>query len=137
MDSLPQPNELIGLFVAIAAALAFVSYLLFAKGMEAGLSRRRVYRTLVAVWIVVLGLLALLFGVRALVGTPLVSGGPAEGGLSLAQMTPAKWALTALAIVLVCVGGSWLRRTVQAFERVPRPAKPAPPAANSDSDETC
>ena len=115
MDSLPQPNELIGLFVAVVAALAFVSYLLYAKGMDAGLSRRRVWRTLAAVWLVVLGLLAVLLALRAVIGTPVVEGST-FGGISVAQMTPAKWALLAVAIVVVCAAALWLRQAIAAFD---------------------
>lgn len=136
MDALPSIPELIGLFVAVALALGFVSYLLYIRGMEAGMSRRRVRRTLVAVWLVVFGLLAALLGLRVLVGTPLVAGSPTEGLVSVAHMTPAKWVLTALAVVLVATGAWWLRRTVQAFETRP-PLALVETDPSPDADDKC
>lgn len=119
MESLPSVPEIVGLFVAVSLALGFISYMLYAKGRDVGLPRRRVTRTLVAVWAVTLCLLAMLFCLRALIGTPVIAGSPSAGGISVAQMTPAKWALVALAAALVIAVSIWLRGVVQQFE--PRP----------------
>lgn len=115
-SSLPSIPEIIGLFVAVVLALAFVSYLLYAKGRDIGLPRQRITRSLIAIWAVTLCLLALLFGLRALIGTPVIEGTPSTGGISIAQMTPAKWALVALAAALVVGASLWLRGVIEQFE---------------------
>lgn len=116
MDSLPSVREIIGLFVAVIFALGFVSYMLYAKGRDMGLPRPRITRTLVGVWAVTLGMLAMLFGIRALIGTPLIEGTPSSGGIAIAQMTPVKWALVAVAAALVVGVSLWLRGVIQQFE---------------------
>lgn len=139
MGALPPLNEMIGLFVATALALAFVSYLLYARGMDAGVARRRVWRTIALFWVLSLGLMTLLFGVRALIGTPLVEGSPTEGGgLSFAQMNPLRWGLLAVAMGAVAAGACWLRRLVQSLEgRPPTPPKRSDSDSDPNADQTC
>lgn len=131
MDSLPPVPEIIGLFVAIILALIFMSYMLYAKGRDAGLPRQRVTRMVVGVWVMMFAMLAMLFGLRALIGTPIVEGSPSTGGISIAHMTTAKWIMVAVAAALVAAASLWLRGVVQQLE--PKPSmraftgQPEPP----------
>ncbi|MGE5530735.1 MAG: hypothetical protein ACM3VW_01290 [Bacteroidota bacterium] len=136
MDSLPTIPELIGLFLGVSMALALCTYLLYARGMSSGMSPRRIWRNLISIWVVVLGMLVFLFVVRALIGTPLVSGSATGAGLSFAHMTPAKWALLAVTIIIICTGALWLRKSVAAFEP-PRGTDLLPPAEDATSDDPC
>jgi hypothetical protein len=131
---MPSFSETVGLIVALAMGLAFISYLLYARGMDAGFPRRHMLRTVALLWLVVYGVLALLFAVRWLIGTPLVEGSVTMGGLSFATLTPAKWALLVVAIIAVSAAGLWLRATVQSFERTQ--ARPLPPP-DAGPDATC
>lgn len=130
MQSLPPVNELIGLAVAIASALAFVSYMLYAKARDNGMSARRAFGLLTEVWGLTFALLGLLFLTRAVVGTPLVEGSPSEGVLMTAHLTPASWGVIALTIVLVTIGGLRLHRVLRTLD--PPPVKPSAPP-----DQTC
>jgi hypothetical protein len=136
MASLPTIPELIGLFVGVSMGLALCTYLLYVRGMASGMSPRRIWRSLISIWVVVLGMLVFLFVVRAIIGTPLIAGTPTAGGISIAQMTAAKWGLLAVTIVVICVGAFWLRRSVAGFEAAPVLGA-LPPEDDAPSDETC
>ncbi|MEI6501919.1 MAG: hypothetical protein WCP21_12940 [Armatimonadota bacterium] len=133
MSSLPSTSEMLGLVVAIAAALAFISYLMYAKGMDTGLSRRRTYRLLGELWVLIWGMLVLLFAARAFVGTPLLEGSVSEGIISPAQLAPAHWAAIAVAVAVIFAGLLYLRKIVLVLDppRTHAKAKPLPP------DQTC
>lgn len=133
MSSLPTTSELLGLAVAITAALAFLSYLMFAKAMDAGLGRRRAYRLLGGLWALVWGMLVVLFAARAFVGTPLLEGSAAEGIISPAQLSPADWAAVAVAIAVIFAGLLGLRKIVRVLDppQSSAPPRPLPP------DQTC
>lgn len=136
MASLPTVPELIGLFAGVSVALAVCTYLLYARGMASGMSPQRIWRSLISIWTVVLGMLVFLFVVRAIIGTPLIAGSPTAGGISIAQMTPSKWGLLAVTIVVICAGALWLRRSVAAFEAAPLPDSLSAEDAAAP-DETC
>ena len=136
MNSIPSIPELIGLFLGVSMALALVTYLLYARGMSSGMSPRRLWRSLISIWVVVLGMLVFLFVIRAIIGTPLIAGSPTAGGISIAHMTPPKWALLAVTIIIICAGAFWLRRSVAAFEP-PSGTSYLPSADDATSDEKC
>ena len=133
MSSLPSTSEMMGLAVAIATALAFLSYLMYAKAKDTGLSRWRAYRLLAELWVLVWGLLAVLFATRAFVGTPLLEGSASEGIISPAQLSPAHWAAITVAVAVIFAGLLYLRKIIRVLDPPPVSAKrePLPP------DQTC
>lgn len=133
MSSLPSTSEMMGLAVAIAAALALLSYLMYAKAIDTGLPRRRAYRLLAELWALVWGMLVVLFAARAFVGAPLLEGSASEGIISPARLTTAHWAAIALAVAVIFAGVLYLRKLVRVLDPPPVSAKrePLPP------DQTC
>jgi len=126
-------NEAIAMFVAVLMALGLVSFLAYAKMAQAGLPPRRRQQTLGAVWLLVLGLIALLLALRVLSGGPVIGGSPTGGGVWLGLQPRQVIALLA-AVALLIIGYMRLRVVLQP------PADEAPfvgppPADSSTPDE--
>lgn len=128
-------NELIGLAVAVAIALGLLSLLLWAKGLSAGLPRRRVRSALLSLWLIVFGLVALLVVLRTMIGSPIVTGSYAEGGVSLATLTALQWVLVIASAALVIGAAIWTRRLLTPF--MGRDLSTMPPPEPASSDNSC
>ena len=127
-------SQAIALAVAILLALAFVSVLASVKMSQGGVDPRRRRQVLTSLWLLVLGLIALLFALMVLSGGPVIGGSPAAGmwlGLKPRQMVA-----LALAVVLLVIGYARLRGILAPLEAA-GPIAPAPdePAGAAD-DET-
>ncbi|MEI6502764.1 MAG: hypothetical protein WCP21_17280 [Armatimonadota bacterium] len=131
MASLPSTSELIGLAVAITAALALLSYLMYAKARDTGLSRRRAYRLLAELWVLIWGMLVVLFATRVFVGTPLLEGSVSEGLISPAQLSTADWVALTIAVVVLFAGLLYLRKIIRVLDPPPAGIRNLPP------DQTC
>ena len=128
MSVLQPLNELVGLLVAIVLALGLVSLLLHIKGADAGLPRRQVRRTILAVWGAVLVGTAALLALRYSIGTPLFSGSWAEGSsVRATSLPPLRWAEVGLALVVLSGCLLWALRAVRSLSAAGPPA-PEPPA---------
>lgn len=133
MDILDAPlNELVALAVALALALGLLSLLLWARGLSAGMPRSRVRRALLSLWLIIVGLMALLVAVRGVLGTPLIGGSYAEGQVWLADITGPQWILLGLVAAVVLAAAVWLRRLLRPFMLAP-----APPTEPTPSEDSC
>ncbi len=126
-------NEAIAMFVAVLMALGLVSFLAYAKMAQAGLPPRRRQQTLAAVWLLVLGLIALLLALRVLSGGPVIGGSPTAGGVWLGLQPRQVIALLA-AVALLIIGYMRLRAVLQPLEDE-APSAASPPADSSTPDE--
>ena len=130
MQTAASLSETIALVVALFLALGLVSLMVWARGMSAGLPRPAVRRALLSVWVLVLALVALLFGLRAVLGVGVLSGSPTEG-LSAAEHLPAwGWTIVLLAAALIVLVAWWLSRILRPFTQ-PEPSTTLP------ADESC
>ena len=124
-----SPAEAIAMGVAVLMALALVSFLAHARMSQGGVDAPRRRQVLTSLWLLVLGLIALLFALRAVSGGPVVAGGPSTG-LWLG-LQPRQVAALALALVLLIAGYARLRGILATLEVEPPralgPDMPAPP----------
>lgn len=108
-------SEIAGLAVALLLALGLVSLMVWARGMSAGLPRRVIRHALLSVWVLVLALVAMLFGLRAVLGVGVLSGSPTEGIVAAESLPGWGWAVVVLAVAVVIVVAWWLRRILRPF----------------------
>lgn len=123
-------SEIIGLVVALLLALGLLSLLLVARGSAAGLPPRAIHQTLISVWLMVLAVVGLLFGLRAVLGVDVVAGSPSEGFVPSKTLPSWGWGLIGFAAAVLVAAGWWLRRLLQPFT-APLLAK------DMLADETC
>jgi hypothetical protein len=131
MSDLSVP-EAIALGVAVLLALALVSVLANMKMAEGGLPPERRGRVLTSLWLLLAGLLVLLFALRLLAGGPVIGGSPTSGGLWLG-LHPRQLAALGLAVVLLILGTLRLRAILQPLE-FEGPSAPDLPDDDSQSD---
>ena len=126
-------TEAIALAVAVLMALALVSFLVTVKLAQSGMGPTGRRQVLVSLWLLIVGLVALLLALRALSGGPLVEGAPSTG--IWLGLQPRQVVALALAIVLLVVGYARLRRILEPLEGQP-PVMPASDAPTPPVDET-
>jgi hypothetical protein len=126
-------NEALSMFVAVLMALALVSYLAYGRMAQAGLPPQRRRDVLVALWLLVCGLIALLLALRVASGGPALGGSPAAGGIWLG-LEPRQVVALLTAIVLLIVGYARIRVVLQPLESGEPPVPPAA-AENAESDQ--
>ena len=126
--------EGIAMFVAVAMAMALVSYLLYGRMVQSGLAPQRRREVLLSLWLLVLGLIALLFALRELSGGPVVGGYPAAGGIWLG-LQPRQLVAMGLAIVLLIFGYMRIRKILQVIEAEEEPVVLRSETAASAPDE--
>jgi len=93
--------EWITMGIVVVAAAAFVSYLVYLKATALGHSPAHIRRGLSRVWLCLLAAVVVLAGARAIVGGPIISYSPFQGGLRLDLEQPAGTYITICAIALV------------------------------------
>jgi len=116
-------GEGIGLAVAVGLALGLISLLVSAQMTAANIGPARRRQALLSLWLVVLGLIALLFALRALTGGPVIGGSPSTG-LWLGHQ-PRQIAALVVAAVLLVVGFVRLHSILAGA--MPRPSIPDRP----------
>ncbi len=126
-------NEAIAMFVAVLLALGLVSFLAYGRMMQAGLSAPRCQQVLVSLWLLVLGLIALLVALRVVSGGPVIGGSPTAGGVWLGLEPHQVIALVA-AIVLLIIGYARIRGILQPLESGEPPRPPEPPDDSPEAD---
>lgn len=117
---MPPLNELIGMIVAIALALGLLSLLVYARAVSADWPRRRIVRLLLSLWLLVLGVIVLLVGLRGLLGAPLISGsvgGARENAesLTIQHLGPVQISILVVAVALVAGALIWLRHLLRSL----------------------
>jgi len=127
-------NEAIAMFVAVLMALALVSYLAYGQMMQAGLPALRRRQVLVALWLLVGGLIALLLALRVLSGGPVIGGTPTTDGIWMG-LAPRQIIALVGAILLLIIGYVRLRSVLQPLGSGEPASPPAPPDADSGSDQ--
>ena len=129
-------SEGIGLAFGVLAAMALVSFLVYVRMAQGGLEPGQRWRVLTSLWVLVLGLIALLFALQALSGGPIIGGAPSTG-LWLG-LQPRQIVALGLAAVLLIFGYARLRRLLEPLEIAPAPpARPLPPpVVDTTSDDT-
>ena len=128
-------GEAIGLAVGVLAALGLASFLVYAKMRQVGLEGPERRQVLVSLWLLVLGLIALLFALRALSGGPIVGGSPSTG--VWLGLQPRQVAALVLAMALLVAGYVRLRCLLDPLEAAAGGAgAPSSPAARVDEEES-
>jgi hypothetical protein len=134
MSNLPAINEMIGIFVAVVMALGLVTLLLYIRGTEAGLSRSKVRRAVIALWttgvITVIALLAL----RSALGGP-VAGGTPRTGFWIEDLPRAGLLILGAAVAVVIAAMIVLWHVLRDFQNPP--VQSLEPDPGPSPDEPC
>jgi hypothetical protein len=125
-------GEAVGLAAGILAALGLASFLVTTKLRQAGLGGPERRQVLVSLWLLVLGLIALLFALRALSGGPVVAGSPSSG--VWLGLQPRQVVALLLAVALLVGGYMRLRRLLEPLEAAATGVA-APPPSTPPTDE--
>jgi len=128
-------NEAIAMGVAVVLALGLVSFLAYARMAQGGLPAARRRDVLVALWLLVLGLIALLLALRVLSGGPVIGRSPSTGGMWLG-LQPRQVVALGIAIVLLIVGYARMRYVLQPLESGGPPVPPAPGKGEGSDQDT-
>lgn len=121
--------EAMGMFVAVVLALSLVSFLAYAKMTQGGVPPGRKRQALVSLWLIVFGLIALLFALQVVGGGPTIGRKPG-GGIWLG-LEPRQVVAMLVAIVLLVVGYAGVRKVLGPLEAA---GPPGPPPAEPPSE---
>ena len=95
--------EWIAMAVAVTAATAFFSYLVYVRAADLGHAPRVIWRGLLLVWLCLAAAIVVLAGARAILGGPIIQYSAGSGGFSLGTDAPGSLFVTIAALIVVAV----------------------------------
>ena len=96
-------TEWIAVAVAVTAATAFFSYLVYARAADLGHPRRAIWRGLLLVWLCLVVAIIVLAGARTILGGPIIQYSAGGGGFSLSTDAPGSLFVTVAALIVIAL----------------------------------
>ncbi len=127
--------EWIAMGVVVAAAAAFLSYLVYLKAIALGHPKRQIWLTLVVIWLCLMATTVVLAGARALLGGPILSYSATAGGLHLNWGRPGAIYITIAAVFLVGILLFVVLRNIRQLQEPPEPSPDEYDRVNQDSQQ--